>query len=70
VHNLKNPDVLCNIAMNPHIYLMKDGTFEFEDEHGALIGNNYTTFREVKTAFYKYADSIFGIEPTDQEIPF
>ena len=55
MYNKNNPDVISNLPDNQHIYVMKNGTFEFEDEHNCLSRCNYKTFEEVKSAFYKYS---------------
>lgn len=55
MYNQNNEDVIGTIPMHPHIYLMKDGTFRFEDETNCLSKESYNTFREVKDAFYSYA---------------
>jgi hypothetical protein len=61
VHNLKNHRVIKNLDTDPHIYVMKDGTFEFEDEQGILTDNHYPSFVDAKKAFIEYADELFGI---------
>jgi len=55
VYNTNSTTVIGNVPMCPHIYVMKDGTFKFEDEHNCLSYESYNTFREVRDAFYKYA---------------
>jgi len=50
-----------NIPLHPHLYLMKDGTFTFEDEHNCLSSESYKTFPEVKAAFVKYSADLMGI---------
>lgn len=55
MYNLKNELVIGNLPMHPHLYLMKDGTFEFEDETNCLSKCGFKTFPEVKAAFYNYS---------------
>jgi len=61
VYNKNNELVIGNIPMHPHLYLMKDGTFTFEDEHNCLSSESYSTFPEVKAAFVKYSADLMGI---------
>jgi len=63
VYNLNSAIVIGNMSpCHPHIYVMKDGTFKFEDETNCLSDESYNTFREVKDAFYKYAAELCTIE--------
>lgn len=70
MYNLNNDLVIKNLQTDPHIYVMKDGTFEFEDEQGVLSDNHYPSYVEAKRAFIKYADLLFGIteDPKDSDI--
>lgn len=61
MYNLTNHLVFGNLHTDPHIYVMKNGTFEFEDEQGVLSDNSYASYADVKKAFIKYADELFGI---------
>lgn len=66
MYNQRNSDVIGSIPMHPHIYLMKDGTFKYEDEHNCLSALSWSTFREVKDAFYKYsAELCTGTSPVE-----
>ena len=64
MHNLKNRQVVGNLPADHHIYVMIDGTFEFEDEHGILSNNRYSSYVDVKNAFVKYANDLFGVSET------
>ena len=66
MYNKNNEDVIGQIPMHPHIYLMVDGTFKFEDETNCLSKESYNTFREVKTAFNNYAAELHtGTSPVE-----
>lgn len=68
MHNLSNDLVIKNLQTDPHIYVMKDGTFEFEDEQGVLSDNHYPSYVEAKRAFIKYADLLFGITEEQEQL--
>lgn len=68
MHNLSNHRVIKNLQTDPHIYVMKDGTFEFEDEQGVLSDQRFESYLEAKRAFIKYADLLFGVtEERDEQ---
>ena len=68
MYNLTNHLVIKNLLTDPHIYVMKDGTFEFEDETGVLSDRSFDSYKEAKRAFIKYADELFGVtEERDEQ---
>ncbi len=69
MYNKNNELVIGNLPMHPHLYLMKDGTFTFEDEHNCLSSESYSTFPEVKAAFVKYSADLMGIGSSNGMTP-
>ena len=68
MYNLNSANVIGNLPMHPHLYLMKDGTFKFEDETNCLSSESYKTFPEVKAAFYSYSAELCGTKTDPVEV--
>ena len=58
MNNHKNPLVASNLVTYPCLYLMQDGTYQFENENGVLNGTGYKTWSEALRAMLDYADSL------------
>lgn len=58
MNNRNNPLVASDLTSYPCLYLMQDGTYQFENEHGVLTGTPYKTWSEALRAMQDYAASL------------